>query len=87
MCIDHIFVRNNPRYGYQDVLGEIFCCEVTDHLPNFVSVHSDDKISSNDRPMVRLFDEKNEEVYTEHAVNKFEWIIFQWGRLVSTIHK
>ena len=23
-CIDHIFVRNNERYGYQDILGGIF---------------------------------------------------------------
>ena len=54
-CFGNIFVRNNPGYGYQDILGGIFYCEITDHLHNVVSLKSDDAISSTDRPMVKLF--------------------------------
>ena len=76
-CIDHIFVRNNPRHGYQDILGGVFYCEITDHLPNFVTLKSDDAISSTDRPMVRLFGENNGQKFIQSMLS------INWNELYS----
>ena len=58
-CIDHIFIRDtNNSQRHEEVACGIFYCDITDHLPCFVTL----KRQSNfvlDRPLTRLFGERN----------------------------
>ena len=57
-CIDHIFVRLNRREKVFNILSGLFYCDISDHLPSFVSIKHN-KTCKDERPMTRLFSEKN----------------------------
>ena len=58
-CIDHIFVRLNCREKVHNILSGLFYCDISDHLPSFVSIKHNKICSKDERPMTRLFGEKN----------------------------
>lgn len=56
--IDHIFLRMPRQLSNKYNLAGNLYCDISDHLPNFLIIESD-KIVSNNRPMTRIFSEKN----------------------------
>ena len=61
--IDHIFVRV-PNELLKNMIksGNLFC-DISDHLPNFCCINSITEHTNIDRPMIRIYSEKN--------INKF----------------
>ena len=60
-CIDHIFVNfsTNNLFLATDLLSGMFYCDITDHLPCFISMKGNTHMNMNNRPNIRLFGEKN----------------------------
>ena len=58
-CIDHIFVRLNRREKVLNILSGLFYCDISDHLPSFVSIKHNNTCRKDERPITRLFGEKN----------------------------
>ena len=59
-CIDHIFVRfaKNHKSQLNQVMSGIFYCDITDHLPCFLSIKI--KLSNNlKRLLTRIFGDRN----------------------------
>ena len=59
--IDHIFIRfaKNSRLQPTNTLSGMFYCDITDHLPCFVSLKCNLCVDNANRPKVRLFGDKN----------------------------
>ena len=57
--IDHIFVRLKRREKVLNILSGLFYCDISDHLTSFVSIKHNKICSKEERPMTRLFGEKN----------------------------
>ena len=59
-CIDHVFVKfsTNNLFSAADLLSDMLCCDIRDHLPCFVSMKVDTHMDRNNRPQIRLFGEK-----------------------------
>ena len=58
-CIDHIFARLNRREKVLNILSGLFYCDISDHLPSFVSMKHNKICSKDERLMTILFGEKN----------------------------
>ena len=58
-CLDHIFVRLPRRLFDCEIISGNIIAEVTDHLPNFIYILNKNKPDIKNRPMVRIFGEKN----------------------------
>ena len=65
--IDHICVK----------LSKMLYCDITDHLPCFVSLKCIDYINMNERPNVRLHEDRNCERFVEMMTTK------QWDSLYT----
>ena len=63
-CIDHIFVRivDNKRIKTGDIASGLLFSDITDHLPCFISIKCGNYITKNDRPLTRVFGDKNRKV-------------------------
>ena len=60
-CIDHVFIkpaRNNPSLVNDIVCGLLYC-DISDHLPCFVSLKPQRAQVMKDRPNTRIFGERN----------------------------
>ena len=57
--IDHIFVRLNRREKVLNILSGLLYCDISDHLPSFISIKHNKTCCKDERPMTRLFGEKN----------------------------
>ena len=53
-CIDHIFVNfsTNNLFLATDLLSGMFYCDITDHLPCFISMKGNTHINMNNRPNI-----------------------------------
>ena len=59
-CIDHIFMKIPDPILSPDIMYGILFCDISDHLPNFVSIsHGHLNTSRENRPMTRIFSERN----------------------------
>ena len=58
-CFDHIFVRLNRREKELNILSGLFYCDISDHLPSFVSIKHNKTCCKDERPITWLFGEKN----------------------------
>lgn len=58
-CIDHIFVRKNNIKLPEDDKSGIFFCDISDHLPCFVSLNYDSRKYNKMRPFIRIYSKKN----------------------------
>ena len=65
--IDLMFVKfsANNLFLATDLLSAMFYCDITDHLPCFISIKGNTHMNMNNRPKIRLFDEKNCNKFTE----------------------
>ena len=83
-CIDYIFIRDtNNSHRHEEVACGIFYCDITDHLPCFVTL----KHQSNyvlDRPLTRQFGERNTSKFRELMTNENWDIIFIEGTVWYT---
>ena len=58
-CIDHIFVKTSHKDKVLNIMSGLFYCEITDHLPCFLSLKFEKYNRMDERPMIRIFGEKN----------------------------
>ena len=58
------FLTNN-LFLATDLLSGMFYCDITDHLPRFISMKGNTHMNMNNRPNIRLFGEKNCNKFTE----------------------
>ena len=58
-CIDHIFVKTSHKDKVLNIMSGLFYCEITDHLPCFLSLKFEKYNRMEERPMIRIFGEKN----------------------------
>ena len=59
-CIDHIFSRLSRRENILNIISGLFYCDISDHLPNFISIKHNRTCCKDERPMTRLFGEKTQ---------------------------
>ena len=73
-CIDHIFIKyaKNSRLQPTSTLSGMFYCDITDHLPCFVSLKSTFCFDNANRPKVRLFGDKNCRKFKE-LMESYDW--------------
>ena len=57
--IDHIFVRLNRREKVHSKLSGFFYCDISDHLPSFISIKQYKTCCKDERPLTRLFGVNN----------------------------
>ena len=69
--IDHILVKYDKHTVDEPVTSGNIFCDISDHLPNFVLFGHKREIASKERPLVRIFGEKNVQKFRDHikAVN------------------
>ena len=58
-CIDHVFLKISEREQFPNIENGIFYCDISDHLPCFISIHHGNRFNASNRPMTRIFSEKN----------------------------
>ena len=71
-CIDHIFVRTTKADQNLEVNSGLFYCDISDHLPGFLSIKLKKYNHGKERPMVRLFGDQNCERFAE-AMSSYRW--------------
>ena len=64
-CIDHIFIRLAHREKVLNILSGLFYRDITDHLPCFTSIKHNRTCCIGERPMTRLFGEKNSNYFVQ----------------------
>ena len=64
-CIDHIFVRLSRREKIIGIISGPFYCDISDRLPNFISIKHNRTCCKDERPLTRLFGEKNTASYVQ----------------------
>ena len=70
-CIDHIFIRDTSKYRerHTEIFSGILYCDITDHLPCFVTLTCSN-LGEDERPIVRLYGEKNTLKFKEFMTNE-----------------
>ena len=58
-CIDHMFMKTSQKDKVLNTMSGLFYCEITDHLPCFLSLKFEKYNRKDERPMTRIFGEKN----------------------------
>ena len=58
-CIDHMFMKTSKKDKVLNTTSGLFYCEITDHLPCFLSLKFEKYNRKDERPMTRIFGEKN----------------------------
>ena len=73
-CIDHIFIKyaKNSRSQPTSTLSGMFYCDITDHLPCFVSLKCNLCVDNANRPKVRLLGDKNCRKFKE-LMESYDW--------------
>ena len=61
--IDHIFVRLPNRLLTTEIKSGNIYCDISDHLPNFCILNKVVQPLSNERPLIRLYSQKNFDRY------------------------
>ena len=71
-CIDHMFIKTSKKDKVSNIMSGLFYCEITDHLPCFLSLKFEKYNRKDERPMTRIFGEN--EIYNdtgEESSDKF----------------
>ena len=58
-CIDHIFVKKSYKEKVISTLCGMFYCDISDHLPCFISLQYASSSCTGNRPMSRIFGARN----------------------------
>ena len=64
-CIDHIFMKTSLKDKVLNIMSGLFYCEITDHLPCFLSLKFKKCNRMGERPMTRDFGEKNYAIFVQ----------------------
>ena len=64
-CIDQIFMKTSHKDKVLNIMSGLFYCEITDHLPCFLSLKFEKYNRMDERPMTRLFGEKNCAIFVQ----------------------
>ena len=85
-CIDHIFVRfaKNHKSKLNQIMSGIFYCDITDHLPCFLSI----KIKLSNilkRPLTRIFGDRNCTRFIEAMGNENLHSVFWYSIFVAKV--
>ena len=64
-CIDHIFFRLSHKDKAVNMISGLFYCDISDHLPCFISIKHNRQCNAGERPLTRLFGEKNSAVFVQ----------------------
>ena len=67
-CIDHVLMKTSHKDKVLNVMSGLFHCEITDHLPCFLSLKFEKYNQMNERPMTRIFGEKNCAIFVQNAI-------------------
>lgn len=70
--IDHIYYHGNSHNSQLKILAGNIFADVSDHLPNFILINNEKKrciCHNNDRPLIRIFSEKNGERFRNELCN------------------
>ena len=71
-CIDHIFVRRTASTMRSLMYSGLFFCDISDHLPCFISFVLKQSMSLKDRPFIRLFGIKNKCQFVQ-SMSENDW--------------
>ena len=58
-CIDHIFMKKSHKAKILNTLCGLFYCNISDHIPSFLSLKFEKYNCVSERPMTRIFGERN----------------------------
>ena len=58
-CIDHIFMKKSQKAKILNTLCGLFYCDISDHLPSFLSLKFEKYNCVSERPRTRIFGERN----------------------------
>ena len=64
-CIDYIFIRLSHKDKAVNMISGLFYCDISDHLPCFISIKHNRQCNAGERPLTRLFGEKNSAVFVQ----------------------
>ena len=73
-CIDHIFMKKSNK---EKVLSTLCCCDISDHLPCYISLQYANNSYTGYRPMTRMFGARNcskfaQKMTTENWTDKYK---------------
>ena len=71
-CIDHIFMKTSHKDKVLNIMSGLFYCEITDHLPCFLSLKFEKYNRMDERPMIRIFGEKNCAIFVQ-KMQSYNW--------------
>ena len=69
-CIDHMFMKLLRKI--LNAVSGLFYCEITDHLPCFLSLEFEKYNRTDERPMTRIFGEQNCAIFI-HKMQSQNW--------------
>ena len=81
-CIDHIFIRLSHKDKAVNMISGLFYCEISDHLLCFISIKYNRQCNAGERPLIRLFDEKNSAVFVQKWKPKIGMIFIRIPRII-----
>ena len=84
--IDHAIVNTNAIKAEANIKSGIIYSGITDHLPVFLSIQEDHKTVPRDRPLIRIYNEKNKNSFYKE-LEKCDWNSFKETNNVSTALK
>ena len=74
-CIDHIFVRPIEAHNTAKCVSGLIYCDISDHLPCFISLPTLTNPDKRSRPLTRLFGEVNKRKFIDKMAS-MDWDIF-----------
>ena len=69
-CIDHIFVRLARKEKILNIISVKSYCDISDHLPKFISIKHNRTCCKDEKPITRSFGEKNTAFYVQRMEAK-----------------
>ena len=76
-CIDHIFMRQPNLTSNIHAKSGLIYCDITDHLPCFISIKNETQVRKVNRPLTRIFGLLNCQKYV------IEMETFNWNDLYN----
>ena len=67
--IDHIFLKLPPKHMKANILAGNIFCDISDHLPNFITINHTPREDKTKRQYIRLYSEKNISKFRESLEN------------------
>ena len=92
-CIDHIFMKKSNKEKVLSTLCGMFYCDISDHLPCFISLQYANNFYTGNRPMTKIFGARNcsksvQKMTTENWNDKYMDSEDDWYHtFVNTVHR